>query len=743
VIELSLILFIVFGAIACAAGLARWTSALAMGGLAQGRILNAIARTSEGFFWQAVHKGLPTAFGAALVLIAAQQLSQSWPGLSGKAAQATLGFEPGRALWEVGFVIAGLAASVLVAFIVVHSTLRVASRLLEATREGLEHGLLVLLRGSSIVALVTEATATLLVVLALILQTGEFVKLASLPAATLRAAATTLPALGLGVLLAAWVFHTAGAVFGSSAKLARRTVRNTYSEFAAPNELGDEHDSSLISNLAAAHVGALVSRALDSFLICVLGQIVTLYLCATAVIGSASLGVAPLALLALPVLVRVIGLIAAAVGILAMRVDPTQGLGSAMLRGLITTFAVSVGGIAGACSWLLGHNWLAGFLPGVLGCFAGCCLGPVLVHYTQRRTQALGHDPSAQDTSPLTKIGAALEAGTLTVVLTAFAVSGAYAMGLVSGLGGGGVFGLVMVLAGMGSVSAFMLVLSISDPIANNVSSIASLRFTELPVEAQRCASYIRRAVFAPASEAQTFFAVIGTLTILLVALCAAKPEVARDGLGNAALGIPMVLWLGVFGVFLVIGHCGLLLHSIAASARLTVGDIVKQLTQMTRDDKAFIPNYKSTVDVGLQATLAGLNASVLLALLVPTATVLAIKLLSGPDAPLLNQGVLTFPTLAAIAALTLSLIVHSLCAAHPPLESGTNAGSEQAALDDLEADAHLLTMNQTQRALRDSPMARMIETLGELGNDAVAPTAGLQAQSIAIVCLMLSPFFS
>jgi len=148
-------------------------------------------------------------------------------------------------------------------------------------------------------------------------------------------------------------------------------------------------------------------------------------------------------------------------------------------------------------------------------------------------------------------------------------------------------------------------------------------------------------------------------------------------------------------------------------------------------------------VDVGLQATLAGLNASVLLALLVPTATVLAIKLLSGPDAPLLNQGVLTFPTLAAIAALTLSLIVHSLCAAHPPLESGTNAGSEQAALDDLEADAHLLTMNQTQRALRDSPMARMIETLGELGNDAVAPTAGLQAQSIAIVCLMLSPFFS
>ncbi|HEX2878905.1 MAG TPA: hypothetical protein VHO25_05150, partial [Polyangiaceae bacterium] len=176
-IEASLILFLVFGAFACAAGLARWNSALALGGLEQGRILSAIGRTSDGFFWRTLQKALPSALLIALGLVLLRPLLRLATTLLGPTAApgtATSILVPSDIAWGLCFVLAGLASTVVVAFLAVHSTLRVASRLLEATRDGLEHGLLVLLRGSAISALVGDGIAALLVITALVLHSGQF-----------------------------------------------------------------------------------------------------------------------------------------------------------------------------------------------------------------------------------------------------------------------------------------------------------------------------------------------------------------------------------------------------------------------------------------------------------------------------------------------------------------------------------------------------------------------------------------
>lgn len=745
-IELSLILFLVFGAFACAAGLARWNSALALGGLEQGRILSAIGRTSDGFFWRTLHKAWPAALLIAVTLVVLKPVVGFIAAFVAPAALASAlptsptptPFALDEALWGTGFVLAGLASAVLVAFLAVQGTLRVASRLLEATRDGLEHALLVLLRGSAITALASEGIATLLVITALVLHSGQFVTLAAVSTITLRAAVFSLPALGIGALLMAWAFHAAGAVFGASAKLARRAVRTLHSD------IDEEHDPSLIANLAATHLGAVVSRTLNAFLTSLLGQIVTLVLCASALLDGPGPSVAPLTLLALPVLTRVIGLLAAAVGILATRVDAAQDLGGAILRGIVATLMVSIGGLGGACYWLLGKHWVAGFVPGAIGCLMGSALGFVLTQHTQRRVEALSAEQLGQDTSPLSKVAVSLEAGALTLVLTAIAISAAYLAGAVSPLANGGLFALAMMLSGMGSISAFMLTLNIADPLASNVQSIAELRFAELPNEAQRCSQQLRRAVFAPACAGQAFLVLLGALTTLMLGLCSAQLDPGGE-FGKAALGVPAVLWLGILGSVLVLSSCGLLLNTIATTTRATVRDMLGQL--MARSEQGFTPNYKSTVDAGADATLARSHRLLQIALLVPALIAVSIRLATGAGSVLASQCLLTFATFAGVTALTVGLVLQALCVAQPNsthryLAMGNRGVQDDwGSLDDEPGgglDAHLLAMTQTGQALRSFSPA-----FAELGGDSVAPTLQLQAASIAVVCLLFSPFLT
>jgi Na+/H+-translocating membrane pyrophosphatase len=740
VIELSLVLVVVFVAFVCAAGLARWNSALALGGIEQGRILSAIGRTSDGFFWRTLRGALPTALGVALgVIVLRAVLGFAASLLAGGSDSAALpGWRTADALWAVGFVLVGVMGSALMAFLVVHSTLRVASRLLEATRDGFEHGLLVLLRGSGITALVADGIATLLVIVALVLHAGEFVKLASVPVSALKSAAFALPALALGALLTTWAFHTAGAIFGASAKLARNAVRTLHPE------LDDEHDPSLIANLAATHVGTVVSRTLGGFWLGLVGQVVALVLCASALLDRPGSAVAPLALLGLPLLTRVIGLLAAAIGILATRVDAAQDLGGALLRGLVATALVSVGGLGGACYWLLGIHWVVGFVPGVIGCLMGAGLGPVLIQHTKRRSEALSAEQLGQDTSPLSKLAISLEAGVLTVVLTAVAISAAHAVGSASPLPNGGLFALVMMLAGMGSISPFMLTLNVADPLIGNVQSISELRFAQLPNESQRSAQQLRRALFSPACSAQAFLVLLGTLTTVLLALCAVRFD--PGDLGHTALGLPRVLWLGIVGAFLVLGSCGLLLHAIAGVTRATVRDMLGQL--MARSEQAFTPNYKSTVDADSDATLARSHRLLLVAVLIPATVAAVVRMTASSDSTLATQSLLAFAIFAAVIALTVGLVLQALCVAQPDavlLGSGQRfrAGSANAweSLSDdpgHEHDSHLSAMTQTNQALRSFSPA-----FAELGGDSVAPTLQLQAAAIAVTCLLFSPFLT
>jgi hypothetical protein len=741
VIEASLILFLVFGAFACAAGLARWNSALALGGLEQGRILSAIGRTSDGFFWRTLQKALPSAVLVALGLVLLRPLIRLLtPLLDPTAAPgtATSLLAPSEVAWGICFVLAGLASTAVVAFLAVHSTLRVASRLLEATREGLEHSLLVLLRGSAISALVGDGIAALLVITALVLHSGQFLTLALVPAAQLKAAVFALPTLALGALLMAWAFHAAGAVFGASVKLARRAVR------ALHPDVDEEHDPSLIANLAATHLGAVVSRTLLAFLSGLLGQIVALVLCAAALLDRPGPAVAPLALLALPMLTRVIGLLAAAVGILATRVDAAQDLSAAVLRGIVATLLVSVGGLGGACYWLLGVHWVAGFVPGTIGCVMGASLGFVLTQHTRQRSEALSAEQLGQDTSALSKIAVSLEAGALTLTLAALAISAAYMAGALSPLPNGGLFGLLMLLAGMGSVSAFMSTLNVADPLANNVQAIADLRFAELPNEARRCAQQLRRALFAPACSGQAFQVLLGALTVLLIALCTGQFDAGAEH-GRAALGVPAVLWLGILGSALVLASSGLLLHTTAATTRSTVRDMLGQL--LAKSEQGFTPNYKSTVDAGADATLARSHRLLLIALVVPAMIAVAVRLAASAGSTIAPQCLLTFSTFAGVTALTAGLILQALCAAQPEIVPRRNTAPQQdlhgdwGALDDQfgsDQDAHLRTMTQTGQALRSFSPA-----FAELGGDSVSPTLQLQAASIATVCLLLSPPFT
>jgi hypothetical protein len=440
----------------------------------------------------------------------------------------------------------------------------------------------------------------------------------------------------------------------------------------------------------------------------------------------------------------VIGLLAAAVGILATRVDAAQDLSAAVLRGIVATLLVSVGGLGGACYWLLGVHWVAGFVPGTIGCVMGASLGFVLTQHTRQRSEALSAEQLGQDTSALSKIAVSLEAGALTLTLAALAISAAYMAGALSPLPNGGLFGLLMLLAGMGSVSAFMSTLNVADPLANNVQAIADLRFAELPNEARRCAQQLRRALFAPACSGQAFQVLLGALTVLLIALCTGQFDAGAEH-GRAALGVPAVLWLGILGSALVLASSGLLLHTTAATTRSTVRDMLGQL--LAKSEQGFTPNYKSTVDAGADATLARSHRLLLIALVVPAMIAVAVRLAASAGSTIAPQCLLTFSTFAGVTALTAGLILQALCAAQPEIVPRRNTAPQQdlhgdwGALDDQfgsDQDAHLRTMTQTGQALRSFSPA-----FAELGGDSVSPTLQLQAASIATVCLLLSPPFT
>ncbi|HTM44860.1 MAG TPA: sodium/proton-translocating pyrophosphatase [Polyangiaceae bacterium] len=711
-IELSLILFIAFCAMLCAAGLARWNSALALGSVEQSRILSALGRASDSIFWQTLRRSLPVILAASSVLLVA---CQPWTGPWQSALIA--------AGWSTGFIVAGATACALVAFVAIHSSLRVSSRLLEASNGGLEHAGVVLLRGSGISALLADASATALVVLAFALHTGEFSGISKVPLSGLKAAAWALPALGLGGALAGLMLQSTGIVFSASAKLAQNLAR------AGHRQVDDDHDPTLVCNLAADHVGAIVARTTDAFLCSLLSQIAVLALTACAVLRAPTLPLAPLSLLILPLLVRAMGLVAAPVGILATRIDPSADPHSAMVRGLWTTFAVTAGGMAGACAWLLGPSWLGGFVPAVIGCAAGCLLGPALIWPVKwRALQA-----SAPGTPPvLGPLGASLEGAIVVLLLAALALIGAYFAGTATGFASGGTLGLILALAGMGSVSAFMMTLNIAEPLSNSVVSIAALRLSEVSPAACAHAKRVHQAAASSACSARVFFVISGGLAAVLTALAGAEASAKSGGVGAVSLGAPTVLWGGALGMAAVLAFCGLLLRAISSGTHRIMGDISRQLaTAALQSDTPFTPDYKSPLDI---ATAEALNQASTLGV-IAVAVPLGFTVLTRLAASSAVESVLSFATLGILTALCIGVCSSGLATLSAP------RAPSSVTTPVLDTAAMLYSPTTTPVSVVVPQGAPALDFRAELLFEAVAPTAQLFAKSLAIICLMLSPF--
>jgi Na+/H+-translocating membrane pyrophosphatase len=332
----------------------------------------------------------------------------------------------------------------------------------------------------------------------------------------------------------------------------------------------------------------------------------------------------------------------------------------------------------------------------------------------------------------LGQIAASLEGGIVALLLTAFALSSSYFIGATTGLASGGTLGLIMALAGMGSVSSFMLTLSIAEPLAGSVMAIASLRLSEVSAAACAGARRIHQAATASACSARVFFAVVGSVAALLAALAGSEASTHSGGAGLVAFGVPTVLWGAALGTAAVFGYCGLLLRAISTGTNQLATDVSRQLAATSlQSDATFTPDYKSPLDI---ATAAAVNQARVLAT-VAIAVPVGFTVFSRLSATTSVQSVLAFVTLSVLAALCVGLGSSGLAMLSNP---NTLAAGPTPVLD---TSAMLYSASGATPFPVATPPPVPPEGRIFLLFDAVAPTAQLFAKSIAIVCLMLSPF--
>ncbi|MEM1029866.1 MAG: sodium/proton-translocating pyrophosphatase [Myxococcota bacterium] len=518
---------------------------------------------------------------AALVLVGfgvAYQLqgASSARALTVDAAEAGL---RARGLWATGSFLLGALGATMTGWLAFATNRVSCARLVAGTRASLDEALQVALRAGAVTGVFTLALA--LLGLGLTFGLAWAVQGGWSDSAGAGVASLQLPELvggfALGASAVALFGQVSGGTFGDVADLGA-DVGGKLEAALGPD---DRDNPATLADLAGDHFGEGTSRAMVVFAAIALELVVAMRVGAEVYRSNPDL-VSVTAVVLLPPVVHAFGLFGAFFGVAVMRTDDTEVPMTALSRGLhITLVLAGIGGV-GATKWLVDPHWMVFggcWLSGLLG---GAGLLYTTQYYSESRFRPVRTiAEAARGGATLAALRGWASAGEGTAVTLAVATmtsTAAFALGAQSGLVHGGLFGMVLAVAGLFGAMPYVLAMSSLGVVADTAGGLIDLSPLRRRVDVRARARLLDAVGTTSKSYARTLLAVGSGVSCLLALTTFSSRSGSDAGLGLPAPS-PVVGVAVVAGVATLLLFAWMLLRGVVAAAR----DVVQELRAVPR----------------------------------------------------------------------------------------------------------------------------------------------------------------
>jgi len=606
-------------ALAVAVGLARWVLKQDNGTADMRKISDAI-QEGAGAFLRRQYRTIFTlsVFLAVLIFVLYAFFRSPHPGEPPATTMAfwtTLSF-------VFGAVCSGIAGLIGM-FVAVRANIRTAS----AARSSVNRALQIALRGGAVSGLFVVAMSLLGVGgLYAIVHAFDVVPPERIP--------LLIVGYGFGASFVALFAQLGGGIYTKAADVGADLVGKV--EAGIPED--DPRNPAVIADLVGDNVGDCAGRGADLFESTAAENIGAMILGAglAAANPTAFGGLAMLAVILFPLVVRAFGLVASIIGILIVRSREDEDPMHALNRGYMATAVLAAAGFTGGTWWLLNpvtapQAWWHFAVCGVIGIATSIAFVYITQYYTEYRYRPVQSIAAASVTGPATNIIAgfavALECTALPTFAIGAAIIASYKIGASSGLEHAGLFGTAVATMGMLGTAAYILAMDTFGPITDNAGGV--IEMSHQPEDIRRRTD--RLDAVGNTTKALTKGYAIGSAALAAFLLFSAYlDEVRALGSPLAAVDIskPEVFVGGLLGAMLVFWFSAL---AIGAVTRAAVS-VIKEVRRQFQADPGILkgtskPDYGRAVDIVTVGALKEMVAPGLLAVGMPIAVGLFFKL--------------------------------------------------------------------------------------------------------------------
>ncbi len=430
---------------------------------------------------------------------------------------------------------------------------------------------------------------------------------------------------GFGASFVALFAQLGGGIYTKAADVGADLVGKV--EAGIPED--DPRNPAVIADLVGDNVGDCAGRGADLFESTAAENIGAMILAAGLYNANASVfasqGLSLLGVLLFPLVARAFGIIASAIGIMAVRTNEKEDPMNALNRGYYIAAGLAMVGFYIASRWLIGPDYYFNFfLCGVVGVLTSVAFVFITQYYTDHRYRPVKSIAEASQTGPATNIIAGIAVGMEStgypIFVIAAAIISAYFLGEHSGLQHAGLFGTAVATMGMLGTAAYILAMDTFGPITDNAGGIVEM--SQQPKEVRDKTD--RLDSVGNTTKALTKGYAVGSAALAAFLLFGAYIDEVKNYMpsfqGVINLNKPEVFVGAMLGAVLVYLFSSLAIKAVGKAAYAIINNVREQF----KNDPGIMkgtskPDYGQCVDI---ATKAALQKMVLPGLLIVGMTV-------------------------------------------------------------------------------------------------------------------------
>jgi K(+)-stimulated pyrophosphate-energized sodium pump len=309
-----------------------------------------------------------------------------------------------------------------------------------------------------------------------------------------------------------------------------------------------------------------------------------------------------------------------------------------------------------------------------------------------------------------------------------------------------GLFGTAVAVMGMLGTAGYVLAMDTFGPITDNAGGIVEMSIGTSEPEAR--ARTDRLDATGNTTKALTKGYAVGSAALAAFLLFSAVIDEINNYaktsgrvLAGVNLAKPPVFVGAMLGAMLVFWFSSMCIKAVGRSAQGVISEVRRQFADIPRKDgildfpEGYLPDYGACVDIVTRDALRQMVLPGLVAVLMPIAVGVLLKLLRTDADPLLGaEGVTAFLMVGTIAGILLALTLNNA------------GGAWDNAKKHIEAGAHggkfLVAEDGTRRKNPTHGAAVVGDTVGDPFKDTAGPSLHVLIKLLATVTLVLVPLF-